>query len=149
MPVMITKEQISGIIGQISRIREQANLLIEQELREENIKGILPAHGSILFFLFQQDEPIAMKEIVEKIGRVKSTVTGMVNTLEHGGYVEKFQSSEDGRVMLVQLTEQGKAIRPAFEKISTKLQKRVYAGITKADQEKLVGILARVEANLS
>ncbi|VGO17635.1 hypothetical protein PDESU_06236 [Pontiella desulfatans] len=146
---MTTRNPINGIIGQVARIREQANLLIEQELRNVNIAGILPAHGSILYFLFQQNEPVAMKEIVEKVGRVKSTVTGMVNTLEHYGYIEKFPSAEDGRVILVQLTEKGLAIRPEIEAISAKLIDQTYGDMPQADRTKLADLLARILDNLT
>lgn len=43
---------IHGIAGQIARIREKANALIEKELQKRGIKGIVPAHGPALFFLF-------------------------------------------------------------------------------------------------
>lgn len=145
---MNTKSQVNGIIGLVARIREQANLLIEQELRNVNIAGILPAHGSILYFLFGRSSPVAMKEIVEKVGRVKSTVTGMVNTLEQYGYVEKFQSPDDGRVMLVQLTEKGKSIRPEVDMISETVIEKTYGTMPAADREKLVELLAQIERNL-
>jgi DNA-binding MarR family transcriptional regulator len=145
---MKNKPRINGIMAQIGRIRECAALFIEQELKKEAIHGILPAHGIVLFFLFQQHHPVAMKEIVEKAGRVKSTVTGMVNTLEHHGYVEKFQSPEDGRVMLVQLTEKGRAIQPAFEDISTHMLEKLYGDMQQADQEKLIELLSQVLGNL-
>lgn len=145
---MTTKGQVNGIVGQISRIREQANLFIERELRGIQIEGILPAHGSILYFLFQQDKPVAMKEIVEKVGRVKSTVTGMIHTLEQYGYVEKFQSPEDGRVMLVQLTEQGSSLRGPVSKISDSLLEKVYGDMMPEERESLAGLLERVRRNL-
>jgi DNA-binding MarR family transcriptional regulator len=145
---MTTENQIKGVIGQIARIREQVNLIIEKELRNADISGVLPAHGSILYFLFKQSAPVAMKEVVEQVGRVKSTVTGMINTLEQHGYVEKFQSLEDGRVMLVQLTEKGRTIRPDFEKISKKLQKKVVGDMPSDDRETLVRLLMQVAANL-
>jgi DNA-binding MarR family transcriptional regulator len=145
---MVTKPHINGIMAQIGRIREHAALFIEQELKKEAIHGILPAHGIVLFFLFQQQHPVAMKEIVEKASRVKSTVTGMVNTLEHHGYVEKFQSPEDGRVMLVQLTEKGRGIQPAFENISTRMLEKLYGDMPQADQEKLIELLTQVLINL-
>jgi DNA-binding MarR family transcriptional regulator len=145
---MTAKPHINGIMAQIGRIRERAALFIEQELKKEGIHGILPAHGIIFFFLFQQSQPVAMKEIVEKTGRVKSTVTGMVNTLQHHGYVEKFQSPEDGRVMLVQLTEKGRSIRPAFKSISTRLLEKIFGDMPDGDQETLVQLLAQVGMNL-
>lgn len=145
---MTTQRQIEGIIGQIARIREQANLLIEKELRAIHIEGILPAHGSVLYFLFRQEKPIAMKEIVEKIGRVKSTVTGMINTLAQYGYVEKFQSPDDGRVMLVKLTEKGESLKRPLSEISDTLQKKVYGDMPNDDREILARLLMQVRSNL-
>ncbi len=145
---MTTEEQIKGIVGQIARIREQANLLIEQELRNVQIEGILPAHGAILYFLFQQNQPVAMKEIVENVGRVKSTVTGMVSTLEHYGYVRKFQSPEDGRVILVELTEKGKALEEPVGAISGRLLEKVYGTMPAADREILARLLMQIRGNL-
>jgi DNA-binding MarR family transcriptional regulator len=145
---MTIENQVQGVVGLIGNIRERANLFVEQELRGAQIEGIVPAHGSILYFLFRQDGPVAMKEIVEKVGRVKSTVTGMINTLEQHGYVEKFQSLEDGRVVRVQLTEQGRAIRPVFEKTSKKLQKKIYGDMSREEQETLARLLSQIRNNL-
>ena len=145
---MTTQEQVKGIIGQIARIRERANLLIEQELHRANVDGILPAHGSVLYFLFQQDAPVPMKEIVEKVGRVKSTVTGMINTLEQYGYVEKSKSTDDGRVMLVQLTDKGRSVKPVFESVSKTLQEKAYGDMRTEDRVTLTHLLAQVAGNL-
>ncbi|MDF7826369.1 MarR family transcriptional regulator [Pontiellaceae bacterium B12227] len=145
---MTTKPHINGIMAQIGRIRENAALFIERELHNEEIQGILSAHGIVLFFLFQQHQPVAMKEIVEKTGRVKSTVTGMVNTLEHHGYVEKTRSLEDGRVILVQLTEKGWSIRPAFERIAGSMLEKLYGEMPRADREKLIELLTQILGNL-
>ncbi|VGO22589.1 MarR family winged helix-turn-helix transcriptional regulator [Pontiella sulfatireligans] len=137
-----------GIIGQIARIRELSNLFIELELRNVAIEGILPAHGSILNFLFQQDAPVPMKEIVERIGRVKSTVTGMIHTLEQYGYVEKLPSPEDGRVVLVKLTEKGCSLKPPFKQISKKLIARLYGNMAVEQKDSLVELLTQIEGNL-
>lgn len=106
-----------GVVGQIARIREQANLLIEEELRGSSMTGLLPAHGSVLNYLFEQRGPVAIKEVVKRVGRVKSTVTGMLNTLEQHGYVRKTPSDTDRRVILVELTEKGRALKPNFDRI--------------------------------
>lgn len=145
---MTTKRSINGVMGQIGRIRERATLFVEQELKKEGVHGILTAHGSVLIYLFDQDKAVPMKEIVEKVGRVKSTVTGMVNTLEQHGYVEKTQSIEDGRVMLVQLTDKGQAIRPAFDRITNSLLEKIYGDMPQGDRETLVQLLTQVGNNL-
>jgi DNA-binding MarR family transcriptional regulator len=137
-----------GIVGQIARVREQANLLIETELRKRSITGIVPAHGSVLAFLFQQSEPVPIKMIVEDVRRAKSTVTAMVNTLERHGYVRKLPCESDNRVTYVELTPKGRRFRKDFDDISKSLLDRVYGDMSVKDRERLVRQLEQIEQNL-
>lgn len=137
-----------GIIGQIARVREAANLLIEQELKARQMVGIVPAHGALLAFLFEQRDPVPIKALVEHVGRVKSTVTGMLNTLERHGYVRRFRSTEDQRVVYIALTAKGRALREDFEAISGLLLAQVYGDMSRGDRKELVRLLAAAEQNL-
>lgn len=137
-----------GIIGQIARIRERANLLIERELRARGVVGIVPAHGAVLKFLLEQDGPVPAKAVVENVRRVKSTVTGMLQTLERHGYVRKLPCEADSRVTLVELTEAGRALRDDFEAISQTLLDRVCRDMPPADRLRLVELLEQLERNL-
>jgi len=137
-----------GVVAQIARIREQANLLIEEELRGSSMTGLLPAHGSVLNYLFQQRGPVAIREVVKRVGRVKSTVTGMLNTLEQHGYVHKTASDTDRRVILVELTKKGRALKPNFDRISERLIRRLYGSMSQQDRETLARLLSELERNL-
>mgnify|MGYP001612722461 CR=1 FL=1 len=138
-----------GIVGQIARIREQANLLIEAELRQRSIAGIVPAHGPVLAFLFQQSRPVAIKTVVENVRRVKSTVTVMINTLEKHGYIHKLPSESDSRVTYVELTPKGRRFRKDFDEISWALLNKLYGDMSEKDRERLVKQLENIESNLS
>ena len=138
-----------GIIGQIARIREQANLLIEAELRRRSVEGIVPAHGAVLAFLFQQSKPVPIKAVVENVRRVKSTVTVMINTLEKHGYIRKSPSESDNRVTYVELTPKGRRFRKDFDEISRVLVNRIYGDMSEKDRERLVKQLENIESNLN
>lgn len=142
------KVNTEGIIAQIARIRESANALIETELRKRSIKGIVPAHGSVLRFLFRQNKPVPIKAVVEKVRRVKSTVTVMINTLERHDYLRKMPCETDNRVTMVELTATGRKLRMDFEEISEILLKKVYGSMKKKDRELLVSRLEVIESNL-
>jgi len=137
-----------GIVGQVARIRERANLLIERELRVRGVVGIVPAHGAVLKFLLEQDGPVPIKAVVEAVGRVKSTVTGMVQTLERHGYVRKQPCEADSRVTLIELTEAGRALRGDFDAISQMLLERFYGHMPRADRRRFTDLLDQVERNL-
>lgn len=143
-----TKNDPRGIVARISRIRENANLLIENELKARGMVGIVPAHGSVLHFLFLQEEPVPIKSLVQQIGRVKSTVTGIVNTLERYGYVFKQGCAQDARSVRIGLTDKGRALRKDFEEISGRLISRVYGDMPASDREHLMHLLEVIEGNL-
>lgn len=140
---------VDGIAGQIGRIREKANALVENELKQRGIKGIVPAHGHVLAFLLRQSQPVAIKAVVEHVRRVKSTVTVTIRTLEKHGYLRKLPCETDARVTYVELTPKGRKLRKDFEEISQALRARLYGDMPEKDRERLVRQLDRVEANLS
>jgi len=137
-----------GIAGQIGRIREKANALVENELKNRGIKGIVPAHGPVLAFLLRQSEPVPIKAVVENVRRVKSTVTVMINTLEKHGYIRKLPCETDSRVTYVELTPKGRRLRKDFEEISQTLLSKLYGDMSKKDRERLVEQLESIEDNL-
>jgi DNA-binding MarR family transcriptional regulator len=139
----------SAIIAQIAHIREAANLFIEKELKSRGMKGIVPAHGAVLNFLFRQSEPVPIKLLVRHIGRVKSTTTGIVSTLERHGYLFRQGCDQDARSVRIGLTEKGRDMLKDFEEISARLLERVYGNMSAEDRRQLAKLLAQVEANLT
>ena len=140
---------VDGIAGQIGRIREKANALIEKELKDRGIKGIVPAHGAVLAFLLRQSQPVAIKAVVENVRRVKSTVTVTISTLEKHGYLRKFPCETDARVTYVELTPKGRGLQKDFEEISRALRSKLYGDMSEKDRERLVKQLDKIEENLS
>ena len=138
-----------AIIAQIARIREAANLLIERELQARSLTGIVPAHGAVMEFLFRQQEPVPIKSLVERTGRVKSTVTGIVATLERHGYLYRQGCKLDARSTRIGLTDKGLALRGHFEEISALLIERTYGTMPEAERQQLTALLSVVEGNLT
>lgn len=144
----MNKQSSRGIINQIAKIREAANLLIEKELNARGVHGIVPAHGMVFAFLFRQSDPVPIKSLVQQSGRVKSTVTGIINTLERHGYVFKQGCAEDARSIRIGLTEKGWALKRDFEEISEILEERVYGTMPNKERQHLMGLLSVIEGNL-
>jgi DNA-binding MarR family transcriptional regulator len=140
---------VGGIVGQIARIREKANVLIEKELKNRGLKGIVPAHGPVLAFLLQQREPVPIRAVVESVRRVKSTVTVTIHTLEKHGYLRKFPCETDARVTYVELTAKGRGLQKDFEEISLALRSKLYGDLREKDRALLVKQLDEIEENLS
>jgi DNA-binding MarR family transcriptional regulator len=138
-------EQIASVI---SRIHENANRIILDELAGHGMEGLVPSHGGILSCLFANDG-LPMSEIAKKIHRKKNTITVLVEKLETYGYVTRVADSEDNRISLVYLTAKGKSIRGTFTMISDKLISSIYKGISKEEKLTLMNLLDRINENLA
>lgn len=137
----------SNVISQISKIKEQANAYIMDELRKNDISGLVPSHGDILMVLFHQED-VTMKMLADKIHRTKPTVTVLVNKLVALGLVKKEESEEDARVSYVRLTDKGRGFQDVFYNISLHLAARLFQGFSDNEQKQLENLLGRVLENM-
>lgn len=140
------KVKTDHIIALISKTREKANALISDKLKGLGIEGLAPSHGEILVNLFKSS-PLSMKELAERIGRDKSTITALVNKLVKLGYVEKRKDPTDSRVTLIGLTGEGEELKPDFEYVSTKLLATTFRGFSTKEKETVVRLLERILDN--
>lgn len=142
------KETPGGILDLISRIRETSSEILRREMEKNNVEGIVPAHGKILFYLFHEEKPVPLADVIKASGRVKSTITGMVTTLEKNGYLMRQDSREDRRSVLVELTPKGRALHELFDRISEEIIRSIYMGIPESEQAAVTETLSRINSNL-
>ncbi len=135
------------IISLISKVRENANSFIIAQMEAWGIKGLVTSHGDILCELFENGK-LSMKDLTEKIGRDKSTVTVLVDKLLKHGYVDKARDDEDNRIVFVTLTKKGDELRPMFETISKELIATAYKEISQEEKERLIETLKKIKAIL-
>ncbi|BCS94962.1 MarR family transcriptional regulator [Desulfoluna limicola] len=135
-----------GIIALISRTGEKANVFILKKLKELGIEGLAPSHGDILVNLFR-NSPLSMKDLAERIGRDKSTITALINKLITLGYVEKQKDPSDSRVTLIALTREGEELKPDFEYVSAKLLSTTFRGFSMEERAQVVRLLERIHGN--
>lgn len=71
--------------------------------------GLNRAQLEVLFYLnCNQDQSASIKDLMRVTGTTSSAVTQLVETLERHGYVERRNSPDDRRVVLVHFTGQGR-----------------------------------------
>ena len=133
-------------ISLISKIREKVNRLIEEEMSQNGLDGIVTSHGDIIYALFDKPK-MTMAEVANKIGRDKSTVTSLIDKLMKLGYVVKERDTQDTRVVYVALTNEGHELKPKFQAISAKVLSVFYFGIPENEKEDLAKTLNKIYSN--
>lgn len=134
------------IIALIGDIHAGANRFLVGMLKRRGLKGLVPSHGAILHHLFRHDA-VTMKELAAAARRDKSTVTALVKKLAAAGYVETIQCPVDQRSVRVRLTPEGRALEPIFQDVSQRLLAKVWAGVSPGEQQDVMRILQKIDAN--
>jgi MarR family transcriptional regulator, organic hydroperoxide resistance regulator len=109
--------------------------------------GLHPGQESLLKALADEDG-ISMSDLAAKLGVQPPTVTKMISRLAAQDYVERRQSSGDGRQAHVFLTERGKRAIAMIDKLWKRVEKDALTGIDDKDRKRLRKILRQVERNL-
>ena len=87
---------------------------------------------------------ISQEQLARQIYINKSSVTRQLADLESRGYVERRQSEEDKRVMLVYPTEKAYEILPTLTSLTEEWEETVTAALSPEEKELFLNMLKRV-----
>lgn len=90
-------------------------------------------------------EPKNMTAVAKELAVTTGTLTISVNSLVKKGLVERVRSEEDRRVVLVSLSESGKAAYEHHQKFHKKMVDAVVESLTEEEKD----VLAKALSNLS
>ncbi|MBD0709258.1 MULTISPECIES: MarR family winged helix-turn-helix transcriptional regulator [unclassified Streptomyces] len=92
--------------------------------------------------------PVRQSDLIQSLGVDASTVTKMLQRLELCGHVRRGPDPADRRAVLVEATEESRALRTAVEGVWTDLETLSLHGLTPADGKELARLLDLVTENL-
>jgi len=137
----------------LARIHLIANRIISRLLREAGIKEIRPEQARILNILWRVDmsgaPPISIGTLVRETQLSKPTMTIMLNRLEKSGYVTRFPSETDRRVVLVKRTGKDKFLEEVYTNVADMMSEIAYQGFTATEVERFRDCLRRILNNLT
>jgi DNA-binding MarR family transcriptional regulator len=87
-----------------------------------------------------------MRSLAQKSGVTTGTTTVTVDRLEKKGYATRESVKEDRRVFLITLTEKGRQAFEEHHQYHTKLTEQVMAALSEEENEQLVKLLKKVNA---
>jgi DNA-binding MarR family transcriptional regulator len=131
-----------GLIGRIKRLN--AHLMIEMESTFAR-HGLNHASFDVLATLRRAGDPYQLSagELIARTMVTSGTMTNRIDQLVSAGYVERIKNPQDGRSVLVSLTESGIKVidRAVTEHVAT--QQRLTAELTKRDFDALNQLLSK------
>lgn len=84
----------------------------------------------IAMMVFWQEGKVSVKDLGQKLLLDSGTLTPVLKSLESKGFVKRYRCAEDERVLMVEITENGKELKERAKEIPQKL-----AACVKLDRE--------------
>lgn len=132
----------------ISKIKQIQSRIFEKLLTEHGINEFNGAQGRILFVLWSSDD-IPIKELSEKTGLAKTTLTSMLDRLEAQGHIKRSAAPNDRRTVNIHLTEKAKHLRKSYEDVSEEMNEIFYKGFTDDEIQHFENYLGKILENLT
>ncbi len=109
------KDRFETFTVLINKINRNITKIKNQEMTEYNLRSV---HISVLYYLYSENS-LTARELCDRCGEDKATISRAVDYLESGGYIEKNGDTEKKYKRPLFLTEKGINVG---EKISTKIK---------------------------
>ena len=112
--------------------------------------GLTPGQPKVLSRLNYQ-EGYLQKELANLCGVEPATMTVLLNSMEKKNLIRKETSHVSGgkRAFRIYLTEEGKRLGEAVDKIVDEVEKKAFEGLSPAEREEMLTLLNRVTGNLT
>jgi len=108
-----------------------------------------PEETQTLITLLDAREPLSMNELASRMIRDPTTVKRQLDRLVEHEFVERSVSSEDARIVRIELTRRGEQKLQAVLPLLDDLRKTALKGISKSELEATQNALRKMQKNLT
>ncbi len=106
------------------------------------------ATGLALIALANANSPLSPHEISDRLVVTRATITGLLDSLERRGYVQRKPHPSDRRMLLVEITDEGRRVADEVRVPIHRAEKIWMEVLSPKEQEKLIQLLWRVQDRL-
>ncbi len=111
--------------------------------------GLTSSQYNVLRILRGEGKPLPCLEIAERMIQVVPAMTGLLDRLEQQELIRRRRSTEDRRVIYVELTDKAAALLRTLDEPVSKLHHKLVGHLTKAELKELSRLLEKARAHVN
>ena len=131
----------------VAQIHQRGGRIFARILKRHRLVTITPAHGRILFALWERDG-VSISDLVKRTSLSKSALSLTLDVLEKEGFIRRVPSPVDRREVLIRLTEKDRRLRSRYADVSREMAAIAYKGFSDSEIALFEKMLERVLSNL-
>lgn len=110
--------------------------------------GLTPSQYNVLRILRGEGRPMPCLEVAERMIQVVPAITGLLDRLEKQQLVKRQRSTEDRRVVYVEITAKGLALLDEIDKPIDELHRSLIGHLTRSELKELSRLLEKARERL-
>ena len=126
---------------QIDRLMRKINADLHPQAKQFDYEQVGPI-GGMLLLTIGEDEPANMQSVVNKMGRDKSQITRLIQSLERKELVEKHRSENDAREIVLSLTPAGRDQLASIKEALSAVVANIFRPLTQKQKQQFFDILS-------
>jgi DNA-binding MarR family transcriptional regulator len=142
---MTKRESQAEALVLVNQVARNARTVLSRYLLD---LGLYAGQDGVMLALDDQDGQTP-GAIAISLGVKAPTITKTIGRLATQGFVRREGSPDDGRMLLVFLTDAGRDQIKAVRKAQRRTEKAAFAGLKKKDTAELLELLAKMDANIA
>lgn len=144
--VILMKKKVAF---EIKKLDNMITRKICDELKKENINNLSHIQAEILKYLhINKNKRIYQSDIEKEIPARRSTISGILKTMEKNGLITRIDSKIDNRKKEVSLTEKSIKIYNKIESKIENLEKKIICGISNEELNIFYMIIDKINENI-
>ena len=119
---------IYGFAGyQVKRVQQELRMVMDQALKKQGLTT--PQYAAL--FAIEQERTASNAKLAKRCFVTPQTMIRIVGLLHDGGFIDKMDDLEHGRIIQIALTEKGKRVLAKSHEAIRDIEKRMLAGFSK------------------
>src|SRR6266850_1755703 len=121
---------IYSFVGhQVKRVQQELRMVMDQALKKQGLTT--PQYAAL--FAIEQESTASNAKLAKRCFVTPQTMIRIVGLLYQGGFIEKTDDLDHGRIIQISLTGKGKRVLATSHKAIRDIEKRMLAGFSKQE----------------
>lgn len=133
----------------INLARATTLMLAELQRRRRPYADISPAAFQVLAIVEGEGGPLPPSVVGERMLMTSGSMTSLVDTLVRRGLVTRTPHPDDRRMLLIDITDAGRALVDVILPVTHRINAEVFAGFSERERAQLIELMARMQQRLS
>lgn len=116
-------------------------------LKECNSLTVAQSH-IIGFIYFREDHQVHQSELEKAFCRKRSTISGILQSMEKDELITRYYSQSDARTKIVKLTDKAISLQKRISKVIDEYNQEIESCLTPQEVETLLTLLEKVKNNI-